>query len=120
MWWSGPPARPPTWTWSWPGRAEGMSRPSDPFPGLADLTARLAAVLDGQGAARGALTVIEREQSPYASTFPTEVVTCRTAAGATLRLFCKYAAGRNHHHAHGHRGGVAYEARVYRNVLTPL
>jgi aminoglycoside phosphotransferase (APT) family kinase protein len=65
------------------------------------------------------LTILDREPSPYTSTFPSEVVTCRTAGGAMLRLFCKHAAGRNHQ-AHGHRGGVAYEARVYRSVLAPL
>jgi hypothetical protein len=96
-----------------------MPRPSDPFPDLADLTARLAAVLDGRGPVRGALTILDRKPSPYTSTFPSEVVTCRTAGGATLRLFCKHAAGRDHH-AHGHRGGIAYEAQVYRKVLTPL
>jgi aminoglycoside phosphotransferase (APT) family kinase protein len=47
------------------------------------------------------------------------VVTCRTVGGATLRLFCKHTAGRSHH-AHGHRGGVAYEAEVYRSLLAPL
>jgi aminoglycoside phosphotransferase (APT) family kinase protein len=65
------------------------------------------------------LTVLQREPSAYTSTFPSEVVTCRTAGGATLRLFCKHAAGRNHH-AHGHRGGVAYEAQVYGRVLSVL
>jgi hypothetical protein len=96
-----------------------MPRPSDPYPDVAALTARLAAVLDGRGTGRGAVTVLDREPSPYTSTFPSEVVTCRTAGGATLGLFCKHAAGR-HHNAHGHRGGLAYEAQVYRSVLAPL
>src|SRR4051812_35650291 len=104
--WCGPPERPPTWPW--PRRGEVMPRPSDPFPDLADLTARLAAVLDGRSSVRGGLTILDRKPSPYTSTFPSEIVTCRTDGGATLRVFCKHAAGRSHH-AHGHRGGIAYE-----------
>ena len=96
-----------------------MPRPSDPFPDLADLTARLAAIVDGRDPMPGAWTILDREPSPYASTFPSEILTCRTSDGATLRLFCKHDVGRNHH-AHGHRGGLAYEAQVYRNVLAPL
>src|SRR5947207_1239024 len=96
-----------------------MPWPPEPFPDLADLTARLSAVLDGAAPGRAPVTVLEREPNPFASTFPSEVVVCRTADGETRRLFCKYAAERDHK-AHGHRGGVAYEARVYGRVLTPL
>jgi aminoglycoside phosphotransferase (APT) family kinase protein len=35
------------------------------------------------------------------------------------RFFCKYGAGMNHN-AHGHRGGVSYEARVYRYLSDSL
>src|SRR5262249_43349542 len=117
MKWSGPTAHAPAW--SRPERDEAMTQSADPFPDLADLTAILAAILEGPGPARGSLTVMNRERSPDASTSPTEVVTCQKAGGGLVRLFCKYAAGRNHD-AHGHRGGVAYEARVYVNILTPL
>jgi hypothetical protein len=96
-----------------------MPRPSELYPDLATLTARLAAVLDARSPRRGAWTVLQREPSPYTSTFPSEVVTCRRADGATLRLFCKHAAGHNHN-THGHRGGVAYEAQVYGSVLSSL
>jgi hypothetical protein len=92
--------------------------PHDAFPDLATLSARLSAILGGEAPPRGSVTVLEREPSPYASTFPIEVVTCRMSGGSLLRLFCKYAAGRDHN-AHGHRGGVAYEADVYRRVLEP-
>jgi hypothetical protein len=50
------------------------------------------------------------------STFPNEVVTCRSADGKKRRLFIKYAAGREHD-AFGHRGGIAYEAEVYARIL---
>jgi hypothetical protein len=64
------------------------------------------------------VTIISRQRNPNASAFPSEMVTCRLANGEHLRLFCKYDNGRDHG-AHGHRGGVAYEAEVYRDVLAP-
>jgi hypothetical protein len=97
-----------------------MAKAFDVFPNSTNLAARLGASLDGPGPLREALTVLEREPSPYASTAPSEVVTCRTADGALLRLLCKYAASGGEHRAYGHRGGVVYEARVYRDVLIPL
>jgi len=63
--------------------------------------------------------IVCRQRNVYASTFPSEVVTCRLADGSERRLFCKYTAGRSHQD-HGHRGDVAYEARVYREVLRGL
>jgi aminoglycoside phosphotransferase (APT) family kinase protein len=62
------------------------------------------------------VTVLAREPHEYWSTHPAEVVTCRSDSGATLRLLCKYSGGVDST-AHGHRGGVAYEAEVYRSVL---
>jgi hypothetical protein len=50
-------------------------------------------------------------------TFPKEIVTCRCEDGSELRLFCKYGSGETNHNCHGHRGGVAYEATVYSQVL---
>lgn len=41
------------------------------------------------------------------------------ADGNELRLLCKYTDGRSHN-SYGHRGGVTYEAEVYRQVLQPL
>jgi hypothetical protein len=75
-----------------------------------------------RAAPRGQLrlvTILDREPNPRTSTFPSEVVTCRLADGRQLRLLCKYAAGHNHN-TYGHRGGIAYEAEVYRQVLGPL
>lgn len=67
------------------------------------------------GATSAAVTVVARAANPHASTFPSEVVTCRLENGDEIRLFCKYGAGG--HDAHGHRGGVGYEVEVYRRVL---
>ena len=47
-----------------------------------------------------------------------EVITCR-AGNDCLRLLCKYSAGCDRVSC-GHRGGVAYEAQVYRHVLRDL
>lgn len=80
-----------------------------------------ATLRDGIAALLGAtaLTVVERAPSIRASTFPAEIVVCRTGDGRELRLYCKYAHGGGSL-AHGHRGGVSYEAAIYRDVLAPL
>lgn len=80
------------------------------------LTAALTSALSDLGG--GSVTVIDRLRNPHASAFPSEVVTCRLNESEHLRLFCKYGGGRDHR-AHGHRGGVTYEAEVYRRVLAP-
>ena len=90
-----------------------------PLPELATLTHRLTAALSGKGFPGGQVTILDRKTPPYLSTFPYEIVTCRLADGSKRRLFCKYAAGHNHN-AHGHRGGIAYEAKVYRHILLSL
>jgi hypothetical protein len=65
---------------------------------------------------RQAVEILDRRVHSEASTFPIEVVTCRIATGERLELLCKYSANREHD-GHGHRGGVVYEASVYRDVL---
>jgi hypothetical protein len=83
---------------------------------LLAFTAGLTTALNSHGAVRGPVRVLARRPNLLAATSPSEVVTCRVNGGEELRLLCKYAAGRNHD-AHGHRGGVGYEAEVYRQVL---
>jgi hypothetical protein len=96
-----------------------MRAPHSPFPGLQTLTAGLTSVLIGGRPAAGGLTILDRQPTGQ-GTFPKEVVTCRLAGGRELRVFCKYGSRRSEHNCHGHRGGVAYEADVYRQVLRPL
>lgn len=67
----------------------------------------------------GKVTVLERKSNPYNSTFPTEIVTCRDDAKGIFKLFIKYGVGRVDS-VFGHRGGLSYEARVYREILRPL
>jgi hypothetical protein len=83
------------------------------LPGEESLATGLTRALAGAGSA--AVTVVERVANPHAGSFPSEVVTCRLEGRDQLRLFCKYGTGG--HNAHGHRGGVGYEAEVYRRVL---
>ena len=85
-------------------------------PGLRDLVAGLKHVFGRHGFPCRRLTVVGREPNMHASTFPSEVVTCRFDDGCELSLFCKHSADRGHN-SYGHRGGVAHEAKVYRHVL---
>src|SRR5215472_861339 len=64
--------------------------------------------------------VVSRQANVRRSTFLSEVVTCRLPGGDKLRLFCKYGDGADEATSDGHRGGVSYEARVYRDLLPPL
>lgn len=89
------------------------------LPSLTTLADRLSTALGSDGATAGTVSVVERAPCVYSSFFPSEVVTCRLGDGGVRRFLCKYASDLDHH-AHGHRGGVAYEADVYRLVLQPL
>ena len=62
---------------------------------------------------------LNRELSPYSTTFPCEIVTCRMGLAKPRRLFCKYTAGVQYT-GHGHRGRVGYEIAVYRDILASL
>ena len=65
------------------------------------------------------LTILNREPAVYVSTFFNEIVTCRLADGSVRRLIAKRG-GVHTVPTYGHRGGVPYEAKVYRSVLEPL
>jgi hypothetical protein len=88
------------------------------LPNLQTLTDGLASVLRSNGSTNNEATILRRHPNIYASSFPSEIVTCRVDDGSELRLFCKYAAGHSHS-GYGHRGGVAYETAVYRHLLQP-
>ena len=94
-----------------------MQTPLSLLPDPPTLTARLSAALSAKELPP--LTILSRKRPRYMSTFPNEIVICQLADGSQRRLFCKYEAGQGHN-AYGHRGGLAYEAGVYREVLDPL
>lgn len=84
-----------------------------PTPELADLHARLAEIF---GVERERLT-IDRRKDVHSGTFPKEIVWC-LLDGRPVNVFCKYAAER--FTAFGHRGGIPYEAEVYRSIVSTL
>jgi hypothetical protein len=91
------------------------------LPNLQTLTVGLTSVLRSGGFATDRVTILGRQLNAYATSFPSEIVTCRVEDGSELRLFCKYATGQsgNTHNIYGHRGGVIYEAAVYGRLLQP-
>src|SRR6266516_944463 len=91
-----------------------------PLPDLPTLGIGLSSVFGAVGGAHGSVTVLERQANRYASTFPSEIVSCRLGNGVDVQVVCKYGSGGPGRRAYGHRGGVAYEAAVYRYVLQPL
>ena len=86
------------------------------LPDVDTLACGLKAALKTDGCP---LTIVERQPQIYASSYPSEIVRCRFADGSERQILCKYATGLDHN-TYGHRGGVAYEADVYRHVLEPL
>jgi Phosphotransferase enzyme family len=84
------------------------------LPNLQTLTVGLTSILRSHGSTNGQVTILDRQPNIRASTFPSEIVTCRFDDGSELRLFCKY--GRS---PDVFKGGVPYEAEVYRHVLQP-
>src|SRR5713101_2449546 len=89
------------------------------FPDLQALTLGLTCALLSNAHSGAHLMVRRREPNLYVSTFASEVVTCCMEDGRELQLFCKYGAGHTDN-VYGHKGGVPYEAEVYRRVLHPL
>jgi hypothetical protein len=94
-----------------------MQTPLSLLPDSITLETRLAQAFGDPRLAP--LKVLERKRPRYMSTFPNEIVTCELPDGTRQRLFCKYESGKDHR-AYGHRGGLAYEAEVYRHLLQPL
>ena len=87
------------------------------LPDTQRLEACLAAAFNANG--KGGPKVLKRELSPYSTTFPCEIVTCRLPDNKTTDIFCKYS-GDVDYTGFGHRGGPAYELSVYREVLRPI
>src|SRR5213593_3556572 len=93
--------------------------PQSLLPDLPTLVARLTQALEGDDSGGREVTILERKPARMMSTFPNEVVTLCPSDGPMRRVFIKYEAGRGHD-AYGHRGGLAYEAEVYRQILREL
>lgn len=86
------------------------------LPDLKTLTQKLNAAFNDPLPPGDKVAITARESNPHTSTYPSEILTCQLADGSEKRFLCKYSNGHSHY-AYGHRGGLAYEAKVYRNVL---
>lgn len=89
------------------------------LPDLLTLTQGLTSVLRRNGCVKSQVTILGREPNVHASTFPSEIVRCRINDGPELELLCKYGDDQLDD-TYGHRGRLAYEDAVYRDVLAPL
>ena len=96
-----------------------MKPPPSRFPDLEALSVGLNAVVGGNGSRRSRISILDRTPAIYASTYPSEIVTCQRGNHRELKLYCKYMAGLSYD-SYGHRGAVPYEIEVYRHVLQPL
>ena len=96
-----------------------LKTPASLLPDVETLTVCLTSAFSGYDSCGDAVRILDRKPPQMMSTFPNEVVTCRLADGSKRRLFIKYERG-HRHDSFGHRGGVAYEAEVYRRLLQPL
>src|SRR5256885_51903 len=94
-----------------------LQTPASLLPDVETLTACLASAFNGHDSC--GVRILDRKLPRMMSTFPNEVVTCQWANDNKGRVFIKYEAGHSHD-SFGHRGGVAYEAEVYRRLLQPL
>ncbi len=89
-------------------------------PPTGELERRLPRLLPGGEGGGRPVAVLRRRPNPYESSFPSEIVECRVEGrDREVRLFVKYGT-RSFDRAFGHRRGLRYEARVYRDVLGPL
>jgi hypothetical protein len=84
-------------------------------PDFESLKAGLELMLGGNGPGSSQVTIRDRKPAVSASTYPSEVIECQLGRGER-KLYCKYTAGLRYD-SYGHRGGVPYEAEVYRSVL---
>ena len=88
------------------------------FPDNDNLTEHLSLMIEKD---KSVVKIISRSNYIESSTFPVEIVVCRTSQGKILNLFCKYLAGMGPNNF-GHRGGLEYEAKIYEYILdkTPI
>lgn len=91
------------------------------FPETKKLNPQLERILNKIHSPHFMVELVKRKPFDYHSTSPAELISCRLNNGKIVSLFCKYS-GNHTQYSYGHRGGVKYEAKVYKNILhkTPL
>lgn len=93
-----------------------MTNSSIQLPDLQRLTNYINALIYRDANSADRLIITARGKNIYTSTYPSEILTCQLADGSELLMLCKYSIGYDHN-MYGHRGGIPYEAEVYRQVL---
>jgi aminoglycoside phosphotransferase (APT) family kinase protein len=88
------------------------------FPTDEALAAFLATILENGTHANG-VRLLGRDRSRGFSTMTNEVVHGKLSDGTEFRLLCKYGPA-NAHPGFGHRRGLEYEIRIYRELLSRL
>jgi hypothetical protein len=89
--------------------------------GVSGLECALANLLSARSTGPMTITILDRQEVAYKSTFPIERVRCRIDEGEELDLLCKYEdSSTDSHVRYGHRGGVRYEAQTYQAILQSL
>src|SRR5688572_23632376 len=91
------------------------------FPGTVKLSPQLEGIINKIHSPLFMVEMVNRKPFDYSSTFPAEIISCRLNNGQIISLFCKYS-GTHTQYSYGHRGGVVYETKIYKEVLnqTPL
>ena len=88
------------------------------LPASEELRAALAPLCAAAGISTHALVSIRREENDYSSSYASEIAACCFADGSERRIFLKYMASLDEgQRDHGIRGGLAYEALVYSEML---
>ncbi len=96
---------------------QSMSCSSVQPPTTESLTRGLTVMLCDSLQKDGEVAILDREPNVYASTFPSETVTCDFSDKRGIQLFCKY--GTSYVSViSGHRRGVPYEVEIYSKVLS--
>lgn len=94
--------------------------PLSKLPDHDRLERELKRVLCDNGVPAEGAVLREREKNLYTSSFPSEIVTLDLPGGDQIRLLCKYSGHLYDDVGRCMKGGLAYEAGVYRNILQPV
>ena len=65
------------------------------------------------------MDIISRRKFEENSTYHVELITCKTQDNKSISLFCKSAKGLPKQHG-DHRNGIAYEAKIYADILDKI
>lgn len=94
---------------------------SNRLPDSDTLNTAIENIFTEKGISFQRFSIVDRKPNKHASTSPSEIIRCDLDGGRSFHLLLKYApssVGAKHvDGSHGHRGGLSYEADVYRHVL---